>query len=270
MLGAQVLEIPSDAQDGVNLDRLEEALRTYAPCAFYLMSGVANPSEVSTSRDACARIADLARTHNCFVIEDTTSLDLLYEKKMKGSVKEFDANGRVLVCASVSKSVAAGLRVGWIAAGDLADSIRELHYCTSLNTDNVSQYVAWSFMKSGRLARHIAAAAVIHRQTVVHIVGRLRGRLGDRIELLMPAGGFCVWLRAAGYDLAGHAAALAAENGVSVAPGSIFTASGKYGDCMRIGWGGRWSDKVGQSLDIVAEAIDATIGTRRLLGHPKT
>jgi DNA-binding transcriptional MocR family regulator len=60
------------------------------------------------------------------LIEDDIYGEMYFGKKRPRTCKSFDRNGLVLLCSSVSKSVAPGYRVGWIMPGRFKEKVMKL------------------------------------------------------------------------------------------------------------------------------------------------
>lgn len=111
--GARLFGIPLQ-DDGVRLDALEEAFKTRKPALFYLISTFQNPSGVTTVRQKRQAIYALARQYDVLVFEDNPYGELRFEGEWIPSLKSEDPEGRVLYAGSFSKTLAPGLRIGYL------------------------------------------------------------------------------------------------------------------------------------------------------------
>ncbi len=71
-------------------------------------------------------VVQLLSKHNIPIVEDDVYGDLHFGNKRPSCCKAFDTEGNVLWCSSISKTLAAGYRVGWIAPGKYKDQIMKL------------------------------------------------------------------------------------------------------------------------------------------------
>jgi len=251
-MGLRAIEIPVHPTSGLDLDALDEALRTQRPRTILCVPNLHNPLATVMSDDAKQRLWRLAQRHDVPIIEDDIHGDLMHDGTRPRPLKAFDRDGRVLLCGSVSKTLAPGYRVGWLAAGRYQDAAERLKFSQSVATPTLPQMAVAEFLASGgydrhlrRLRRQLSAQVARMREAVAHSFPP-----GTRVSA--PAGGFVLWLELpAGCDaLAIQARAL--ERGVAVAPGPIFSARGRFGSCLRLSCGFPWSPRL--------EAAVATLG----------
>ena len=154
-LGMKLVEIPTHPQEGMDLDRLESAIRTHRIKACITMSNCHNPlGYVLPDRNKKA-LADLTARHNVAVIEDDVYGDLTYETPRAGTVKSFDKKGLVLLCSSFSKTLAPGYRVGWVMPGRFRAEVERLKFLSSVATSTLSQMMVAEFLSSGGYDRHV-------------------------------------------------------------------------------------------------------------------
>jgi len=110
-LGMKTVEIPTHPQEGMDLDRLENAIRKHRVKACIVMSNCHNPLGYVLTDKHKKAIADLTARWNVAVIEDDVNGDLAYETPRPRTVKSFDKKGLVLLCSSFSKTLPPGYRV---------------------------------------------------------------------------------------------------------------------------------------------------------------
>ena len=116
-LGIKALEIPTDPLTGVSPAALEMALEQWPVKAILLTPNCNNPLGYIMPDAHKQRLLTLAQRHDAAIIEDDVYGDIAYHYPRPRTIKSFDEDGRVLLCSSFSKTLAPGLRVGWIAPG---------------------------------------------------------------------------------------------------------------------------------------------------------
>jgi len=174
--------------------------------------------------------------------------DLAFQGPRPRALKSFDRKGMVLLCSSVSKTLSPGLRIGWVAAGQFQAEIERLKLLTSVATAGLPQLIVAEFLKSGGYDRHLKrlrATLAGQMEAVRRAIARYFPG-GTRIS--RPAGGYMLWIELpAQIDaLALYRAALAEH--ISILPGTIFSASGRFRNCIRINCGHTWSEAHDRAL----------------------
>jgi 2-aminoadipate transaminase len=109
------LPVHSDEQ-GIDVDRLEEAMRTRHPKLLYTIPNFQNPTGVTMVAERRARVYELAARYGVVVVEDDPYGKLRYAGQDIPCIKSLDHSGNVIYVSTVSKTVTPGLRLGWIVA----------------------------------------------------------------------------------------------------------------------------------------------------------
>ena len=73
-----------------------------------------------------------AQRFDVAIIEDDVYGELAYTYPRPRTVKSFDDDGRVLLCSSFSKTLAPGLRVGWVAPGRYLERVLHMKYISTI------------------------------------------------------------------------------------------------------------------------------------------
>ncbi|MGH2395306.1 MAG: PLP-dependent aminotransferase family protein, partial [Candidatus Limnocylindria bacterium] len=116
--GAEVRTVPIDA-NGLAVDALERELEQLAANGkraklLYFIPNFQNPTGVTTTLERRQRIAALAREHALPIVEDDAYFDLRYSGDFLPSLYSLDQSGRVMYMGTFSKTIGAGLRLGWV------------------------------------------------------------------------------------------------------------------------------------------------------------
>ncbi|MFE0781802.1 aminotransferase-like domain-containing protein, partial [Serratia bockelmannii] len=130
-LGIKALEIPTDPLTGVSLAALEMALEQWPIKAILLTPNCNNPLGYIMPDAHKQRLLTLAQRHDAAIIEDDVYGDIAYHYPRPRTIKSFDDDGRVLLCSSFSKTLAPGLRVGWIAPGRYLERVLHMKFIGS-------------------------------------------------------------------------------------------------------------------------------------------
>ncbi|MCW5626720.1 MAG: PLP-dependent aminotransferase family protein, partial [Burkholderiales bacterium] len=117
-LGLKVLEIPTSPRHGMSVEALDLATRRPGAIAAVVVTPtISNPLGSVMPDAAKRRLVALMAERDIPVIEDDVYGDLHFGERRPRVLRSWDATGNVLLCSSFTKTVAPGLRVGWIAPG---------------------------------------------------------------------------------------------------------------------------------------------------------
>ncbi|MFY8117494.1 MAG: PLP-dependent aminotransferase family protein [Roseateles sp.] len=251
-LHLKALEIPTHPRHGLSLDALQLALDTQPVKAVMVVPTLSNPLGSCMPLAERRRLAQMAATHDFAVIEDAVYNDLVFSEELRRTVKSFDTTGHVMLCDSFTKTVAPGLRLGWVEAGRWTERLREIKNVQGAQTAVLELAVAELLSQTGYMAamrqlRNLAAARLDEAR------GLMAEHFPPGTRVSDPPGGFLLWVELPkGLDAAAVFRAAQAE-GILVAPGSLFSAHERFRHCLRIGVGADWTERHPQALRRVGE-----------------
>ncbi len=241
-LGMKIVEIPTHPQEGMDLDRLESAIRTHRIKACITMSNCHNPlGYVLPDRNKKA-LADLTARHNVAVIEDDVYGDLTYETPRAGTVKSFDKKGLVLLCSSFSKTLPPGYRVGWVVPGRFRAEVERLKFLSSIATSTLSQMTVAEFLSSGGYDRHVKRLRTAFAGRVDNVRQAISRYFPEGTRISRPAGGLLLWIEMPPKTDALRLYQAALAERIAILPGRIFSPSNRFRNCIRINCGQTWSE----------------------------
>ncbi|QDD89990.1 PLP-dependent aminotransferase family protein [Pseudomonas oryzihabitans] len=251
-LQLKAVEIPVDPERGLNVDALAEALGRLPIKACWFMSGLQNPTGVSLDDRAQQRLYGLLQRHQVPLLEDDVYAELYSGSEPHRPIKRFDSEGLVLHCGSFSKCLAPGYRIGWIAAGRQAGAVARLRLMTTITPSMPAQAALADYLQHGGYDRHLRRLRLALDRQRQAMLAAARRYFPAETRISRPQGGYFLWfeLPAQVDSLALYRQALA--EGISLAPGPIFSAQQGFRHCIRLNCGPPW--------DARSEAAMATLG----------
>ncbi len=244
--GLRVLELPTNPRTGVDIQALKGCMSKIKACI--LISNFNNPiGSVMPDADKQAVVEMLAE-HDIPLIEDDIYGDVYFGESRPIPCKKFDTAGNVLWCGSVSKTLAPGYRVGWIAPGKYKERILREKYVSQLSVPPVTQEAIGRFLEFDRYENHLRKLRDELHANSLRFIKAIEDSFPAHTKIECPQGGFMLWVEldkridtAKLYDLA-------MSKGISIAPGRMFTLQNQYHNCMRLSYGQLWNDRIEQSL----------------------
>jgi Aminotransferase class I and II len=179
-----------------------------------------------------------------------------------------DASGTVIYVGSLSKTLAPGLRLGYIAAPP--DVIAHMtHYRALLDTqgDRVLESAVAELLEDGEVQRHVRRVGRIYRVRRDATAALLTSELGDAVSAVKPVGGTAFWVRvAADVDL-DRWRRVAADQDVLFETGDRFAFDGRPLPYIRIGYAGYREAEMAEAVRLLAAALSAVRVKSRTLAH---
>jgi DNA-binding transcriptional MocR family regulator len=214
-------EVPVD-DEGLDVDELERLLTGEAPAFLYTIPTFQNPSGVTLSGARRRRLAELASDGRLLVFEDDPYGLVRFEGESLPSVFELADSPNVVYSSSFSKTIAPGLRVGYVLVPDgLGPELEELVASTYITPALVSQTIVLEFLHRGLFEPNLERVRGLLRARRDAMLDALEGELHGRVAWSHPAGGYFLWLELPGTvatELLGRATAA----GVTFVPGVDF------------------------------------------------
>ncbi len=236
-LSLKALELPTDAGTGIDLPALAQALRgrTIAACLF--SSSFNNPLGCTMPDEKKLAVLDLLARHQVPLIEDDIYGDIYFGRERPRPFTALDRRGNTIYCSSFSKTVAPGYRVGWIATARHMQGVLERKYAATLCGPALPQVALADFLTSGGYDSHLRRIRRAFQHNIAQMTRTIETAFPTGTRVTRPAGGFVLWLELP-RPLDSRALFDAAlEIGICFAPGDVFSASGRYRNCLRLSCG---------------------------------
>jgi DNA-binding transcriptional MocR family regulator len=241
-LGFKVLELPTHPTLGIEIDALKKALPKTDLCL--LIPNFNTPLGSCMPEEHKREVVALLARHGVPLIEDDIYGDLHFGPLRPRCCKSFDEEGRVLWCSSVSKTLAPGYRVGWIAPGQYREKILKLKLVHSISPTTLVQEAVGNFMGTGRYEKHLRQLRWTLQNNYQQYVQAIAEYFPAGTKTSRPQGGLALWVE---FDKRIDTRVLydrALRHGTSIAPGRMFTLQNQFQNCMRLCIGLPWSGEL--------------------------
>jgi DNA-binding transcriptional MocR family regulator len=237
-LGLCAYELPTHAETGPDLTALEQALTTQPIRAVVLTPSFSNPTGYAMPDAHKAQLATLLDRHGVPLVEDDIYGDLYFGKKRPRTIHSFCESGRVLLCGSVSKTLAPGYRVGWLASGRYHEAVQHARLMETIAPAPLVQAAVARFMQQGRYERHLRTLRATFQQHLLAYADAVRAAFPVGTRVSQPTGGFVLWVELPPGTLPVSALLeQALSQQITFFPGYLFSAQPQYANCLRIACG---------------------------------
>lgn len=224
-VGARVEAVPVD-HEGMRVDALEAKLASLAAegarvKVLYTISSFQNPTGATLSLARRHALLELAARHGFLILDDEAYADLYYDDAPLPSLIAL-ANGHgVVSVGTFSKTVATGLRVGWIIARpELLALFARMRF--DMGQNQMALRMMANFMQSGALTDHLPLLRRLYKTKMTTLADALEREAGQHLIFARPSGGFYLWATLRNGLSARAVWRTAAQEGVAVNPGHGF------------------------------------------------
>ncbi|MGN2623865.1 GntR family transcriptional regulator MpaR [Stutzerimonas balearica] len=254
-LELRAVEIPVQPREGIDLAVLADSLERLPIRACWFMSGLQNPLGASMSEANKEALYALLQRHQVPLIEDDVYAELYYGKQPPRPVKSHDREGLVMHCGSFSKSLAPGYRVGWVAGGRFAESISRLKLMTTLSPSVPAQAAIADYLQHGGYDRHLRRLRHTLEMQQSAMLASAARHFPQQTRVTRPAGGYFLWFEFPEQVDSLQLFRLALAQGISLAPGPIFSASRRFGHCARLNHGHPWTAQSEEAMAVLGRIL---------------
>lgn len=208
--------------------------------------------KTDTQRQA---MVNLLEQHDIPLIEDDVYSDLYFTEKKPKPAQLYSKKGLVMTCSSFSKTAAPGYRIGWLLPGKYEEQAKRIKRAQSCSTPLLQQWTLNEYIQSGDYDRHLT----VLRKKLSYNCERMRALIAehfpDEVCISKPQGGSVLWIRCQSHVNTSEFFQQALEQGVSFAPGMIFSPSAKYANFMRISFGVQWNTQVENAVKTLGKLV---------------
>ncbi len=258
LLGLKALEIPTHPRDGISIEALEFALEQWHVKAVIVTPNFSNPLGGCMSDERKRGLVNLLRKKKIALIEDDVYGDLGFEGKRPSVARSFDPTGETVIhCSSFTKTLAPGLRIGWIVAGRLQERIEYLKYVMNLAAPTAAQLAIADVLEQGRYDRYLRQARHDYALAVNRMMRAVERHFPEGTRVTQPAGGFVLWVEFANHVDAEVLYEQALALNICIAPGPMFSASRKYRNFIRLNAAVTWTPKTEKALVKLGQLVAA-------------
>jgi DNA-binding transcriptional MocR family regulator len=255
-LGLNVVEIPTDPIVGIDLDYLEQAIQKFKIKACVFVCNFNNPTGSCMPDEKKKQLTEMLAKKEIPLIEDDIYGELFFGKVRPKTCKTFDKKGLVLQCASFSKSLAPGYRIGWTSPGRFKEKIISIKRMNNIATNTLAQSAISHFLQNGRYELHLRHLRRALHTNCLRYSQSISNFFPEDTKVTRPQGGFALWVelnkKIDSYKL--HKKAL--KHNVGIAPGQIFSTHGhQFKNHFRISFGLPWGSRVEEGLNTLGELI---------------
>ncbi|MDQ3547525.1 MAG: PLP-dependent aminotransferase family protein, partial [Chloroflexota bacterium] len=260
LAGAEVIGVAID-EFGIDPAGVEAALDKLAAEGksakfLYTIPTFQNPTGVELSVERRHALAKLADERGLLILEDDAYIDLRFKGEKKPTMFSLSQKDSVLLFGTLSKTIAAGLRLGWCAGPADVIGILARGRTDSLRNTYTSALAEW-FIQTGKHAEHINQLRDIYGAKCEHMLAALKREMPDGTTWTQPTGGFFIWVTLPDGVDAVDMIATARENLVDYIPGPSFYSDGSGRGSLRLSFSNVSSEEIDTGIGRLAATVKA-------------
>jgi len=253
------LELVEVDEHGINVDAIEVICKKKKVKLVYVIPHHHSPTTVTLSAERRMQLLELARKHKFAIVEDDYDFDFHYASSPILPLASVDYYGSVIYVGSFSKTIAPGIRMGFmIAPVNLITQATRFRKLIDRQGEQLIEEAMANLIKNGDISRHLKKANKIYHERRDILCHLLQEKLGEYVKFKIPDGGFAIWMEYLKGLKPAEVAARAATMGLTISNGSDYYHDPAYlHNHVRIGFASLNPKELEQAVDILKRAIIA-------------
>ena len=251
---ASFVTVGSD-EHGMRIDHLERALRRGRPKLVYLVPTFQNPKGTTLALERREQLARLAAEHGVPVLEDDPYGELRYSGAELPAVAALDSRAPVIYLSTFSKTLAPGLRIGWVVAAE--ETIRALtvaKQAADLHTGTLSQRAVARLLESFDYDAHVGRIRALYGERRDAMLDALGREFPAGTTWTRPEGGLFLWVGLPDGADASRLLPEALRERVAFVPGAPFFARAPERNFLRLNFSNRPPPLIAEGMKRLAAA----------------
>lgn len=252
--GAAAIGVAMD-DDGMIPEALEEAAKSGKGKYIYLIPNFQNPTGITMPLERRKAIYEIACKYDLLIYEDDPYGEIQFTEMEEPTFKSFDVEDRVLYAGSYSKTMAAGLRVGFLfGPTSIIESIQMLKNNQDGQMPLITQQVVSAILDDIDFDKQLITLGKVYKEKCDLMVNTLKEYGSKNIKIVEPKGGMFTWITLPEHvDADAFFEACMAQK-VGIIPSAAFAADGvANGHSFRLNYTVPTKEQIVTGAKIVAE-----------------
>lgn len=252
-LEAKFVPVPTD-EHGLIPEAIPELIAEHRPKFLYTIPTFQNPTGITLLSERRQRLARLAAEHRLLVVEDDPYGKLRYRGSEIPPIKHWDEADCVLYASTFSKTIAPGLRLGWVVAPpEIFHQLLIVKQAADLHTSNFDQRVAHAYLTLADQTAHLEKIRSAYGARFDLMDQTLRAEMPPEFTWTRPEGGMFLWITGPADLDSSVLLARAVEHKVAFVPGRDFFPAGGGNNFLRLNYSNSTPERIREGVRRLAE-----------------
>ncbi len=241
VLGLKVIEVPVDPFTGFDVDFLRKATLKSLVKAIVVTPNFHNPTGLLMSNEQKQALLSVAQQHHIAIIENDIYGDLYFHGQRPSTIKSFDNSGLVLTYSSYAKTLAPGIRLGWLSAGKFMQRAEQIKFSLGSTVSPLYQETVSRLLTGNSYDRHLRAFRMQLAKNAYFTTKLLSDYFPKSTYISTPKGGYNSWVKMPEETDMDRFYSRCEEIGIRFTPGYTFSFSNTFNRHFRIVFADKFS-----------------------------
>jgi len=243
------------AEDGMDMERLRDTLDKHRVKLLHTVINFQNPSGISYSRQKRETLARALGLCDTILVEDDPYVDLRFGGTPVPSMRTW-LGDRTILLGSFSKTVAPGLRLGWIyASKEIMAKLIVAKEASDLHSSIFGQRVLHHYLAHCDLDSHLVTIIDAYRGQRDAMLTAIEASFPPEVMFTRPEGGMFLWVTLPPKLAAMELFERAIEQKVAFVPGTPFFVDGGGQHNLRLNFSNADPDRIAEGVGRLGRII---------------
>ena len=221
-------------EDGIDIDYMKNLLNENNIKIFHTVINFQNPSGISYSESKRRELADIFERRDTVIVEDDPYADLRFAGTAPQSMRS-RLDNKVILLGSFSKTIAPGLRLGWICAKrEIMDKLVIAKQASDLHSNSLCQRIVHQYLIKNDVDKHIETIINVYKKQRDAMITAIEKYFPAEVRFTKPEGGMFLWLTLPEKFSALELFKQAVKKNVAFVPGTPFFVDGGGANNLRL------------------------------------
>lgn len=242
--------------DGLDLKKLEEALKKERVKFAYVVPNFQNPTGLTYSKERREAVCALFDRYDTVLVED----DPYGELRFKGEKLPYIGAGKLphsVLLGTFSKTVTPGMRLGFIITQDkeLMNHLVTAKQSSDLHTNIFSQYMIANYLAHNEYQKHVDKIIALYKGQAEAMLAAMKEYFPAHVKYTEPEGGMFIWVTLPEGQSALDLFHKAMEKKVAFVPGDPFYAGKTNVNTFRLNYTNSTPETIREGIKRLAEVL---------------
>ncbi|WP_343692088.1 PLP-dependent aminotransferase family protein [Chitinophaga sp.] len=255
VLKLKVIEIPTRPATGFDIDFFRKACQKNAVKAAIVTPNFHNPTGAILTDEQKKMLLSVAHQYDVAIIENDIYGDLYFQGHRPATIKSFDDSGLVLTYSSYAKTLAPGIRLGWLSAGKFMERAEQIKFALGSTISPLYQETINRLLSGSSYDRHVRAFRMQLAKNAYFAINLITTYFPKNTSIATPSGGYNIWVRLPNDTDMIHFYNQCEKIGVRFTPGSTFSFSDTFEKYFRVVIADTFSPKRIEAIKLAGQRL---------------
>lgn len=238
------------------IEEFESTLKNENIKLIYVIPNFQNPTGETMPLEKRQKLIELAEQYNVYILEDNPYGEIYFNAPPPPNLIEISDSDRIIYTGSFSKTLAPGLRVGFLnASAEIIDKCATCKQTADVHTNCISQMLVHEYMMNHDFKAHLAKCRKFYKSKCELMQSTMNKLFPKHISWTTPQGGLFIWASWQGRKTGREISKLAGDKGVVIVSGSAMMPNGEDISAIRLNFSGSNDEDIKLGIEKLAGVV---------------